>query len=64
MELIITFFIKFTLGINIIFTLLILGLSKIQFANKFNFSSTLNLLHQFYSFINFLFSKRSRRLCD
>ena len=63
MELIITFFIKFALGISTILTLIVIGLNKIGFVIKLNFSSTSNSFHKF-SCIHFLFANRNRRLVN
>lgn len=61
MELIITFFIIFALGI--ILALFFTSLYKIEWISKFNFSSTSNLLSKFYNYFIFSFSKPNRRFC-
>jgi hypothetical protein len=54
MELIITFFIIFALGI--ILALFFMSLYKIKLIFEFSFSSTSNLFFKFYNFVVFSFS--------
>jgi len=63
MELTITFFIKFALGIHIILALFFIGLRLTKFIIKFEFRTSANFSQQFFSYVSFLFSKPDRRLC-
>jgi hypothetical protein len=57
MELTITFFIKFALGVNIILALFFIGLPIIKFIINFDFRAGANFSNQFSGYANFLFSK-------
>lgn len=63
MELTLTLFIKFALGIYIILDLFIIKLKITKGIVKFGFRKYVNFSQQFFSYASFLFSKPKRRLC-